>query len=54
LGVLDRNSAEADGIDELEDGGIGTDAEGEGKDRDDGEAGTKAKKSESVAKVLPE
>jgi hypothetical protein len=54
LGVLDRNSAEADGIDKLENGGVGTDAKREGKDGDDGKAGTEAKKTESVTKVLPE
>ena len=40
LGVLDRNGAEANGVDELKDGGIGTDAEGEGEDGDDGKTGT--------------
>ncbi len=54
LGVLDWNSAQADGVNELEDSGVGADAEREGKDGDNGEAGTEAKKTESVAKVLPE
>src|SRR5258708_30397630 len=54
LGILDWSGAQADGINELEDGGVGANADGEGKDGNDGEAGTKAKKSESVTKVLPE
>src|SRR5260370_492859 len=54
LGVLDRNGAQADGVNELEDSGVGADAERKGEDGDDGKAGTEAKKTESVAKVLPE
>jgi hypothetical protein len=40
LGVLDRNGAEANRVDELKDGGVGADAERKGKDGDDGEART--------------
>ena len=40
LGILDRNGAEANGVNELEDGGVGADAKRESKDRDDGKAGT--------------
>src|SRR2546430_13652718 len=40
LGILDGNGTEANGIDELEDGGVGADAKRESKDRDDGKAGT--------------
>jgi hypothetical protein len=53
LGVLDRNGAQADGVDELKDGGIGTDTESEGEDGDEGETGTETKKPESMAKVAP-
>ena len=44
LRVLDRNGAQADGVDELEDGGVGADAESKGQDGDESEAWTKAKK----------
>src|SRR6266404_9768447 len=54
LGVLDRNGAQADGINELEDGSVGSDTESEGEDGDESEAGTKAKKPQSMAKVAPE
>ena len=40
LGILDRNGAEANGVNKLEDGGVGADAKRESKDRDDGKAGT--------------
>jgi len=53
LRVLDRNGAQADGVDELEDGGVGTDTESEGKDGDECEAGTEAKKPKSMTKVAP-
>src|SRR5437879_6258367 len=54
LGILDGNGAEANGVDELEDGGVGADAKRESKDRDDGKAGTKAKTTKGMAKALPE
>src|SRR2546426_1483529 len=54
LGVLDRNGTKTDGVDELEDGSVGADTEGESQDGDDGKAGTEAKKPESMAKVAPE
>src|SRR5436853_4286068 len=54
LGILDRNGAEANGVNELEDGGVGADAEGQGEDGNDGKTGTQAKKAKGVAKALPE
>ena len=54
LGVLDRNGTQANGVNELEDRGVGPDTEGESQDGDDGKAGTEAKKPESMAKVAPE
>ena len=52
LGVLDRNRAQANGVNELENGGVGADAKRKGKDGDDGKARTEAKKTKGVAKVL--
>src|SRR5437773_2858941 len=54
LRVLDRNGAQADGVNELEDGGVGADSESEGQDGDEGEAGTETKKPQSMPKVAPE
>ena len=52
--ILDGNGAQADGVNELEDGGIGADSESKGEDSDEGEARTEAKKPQSMAKVAPE
>src|SRR2546429_6895822 len=52
--VLGGNGTQADGVNELEDGGVGADSESKGEDGDEGEAGTEAKKPQSMAKVAPE
>jgi hypothetical protein len=54
LGMADGQSFEHHRIDEAEDRGVGSDAEGEGKNRDGGEARGGAKGSEGVAEVLEE
>jgi hypothetical protein len=54
LRVLDGNGTEANRINELEDGGVCSDAEGERKDSDDGESGTEAQQAKGVAKVALE
>ena len=52
LGMLDGDGAQADGVEELEDGGVGSNAEGERKNRDQGEAGIEKQEAEAVAGVL--
>ena len=44
--------AKEDGIDDGEDGGVGADSEGEGKDSDDGKPGGFAQNADGVAQVL--
>src|SRR5258708_25972114 len=54
LRALDGNGAQADGVNELEDGGVGADSERKSEDGDEGKAGTEAKKPQSMAKIAPE
>lgn len=50
--MLDREGAEADGIEELEDSRVGSDAEGERENRDQGEARIEKQQAEAMAGVL--
>ncbi len=50
----DGEGAENDGVHAAEDGGIGSDADGQGKDRGDGEARGFEKLADGVAQVGPE
>ena len=50
--MLNRDRAQADGDEELEDSGVGSDAEGERKNRDQGKAGIEKQEAEAVAGVL--
>ena len=52
VGIAER--LEENGVDHGEDGGVGSDAEGDGGDGGDGEGGTGEEGAEGVAKVLPE
>ena len=54
LGTLDRQRAQADRVDELEDRGVGAGAERQRQDRDDGERRVAAQQARAVAEVLPE
>ena len=51
VGVLIREGPQHHGVERREDGSIRSDAQGEGEDRDGGEAGGLAEKAQSVAKV---
>ncbi len=51
LGIFDGEKAEEDLVEEGEDGGICADAEGQGEDGDDSEAGSAGKGAESVFEV---
>ncbi len=51
IGVVIRERAKHDGVEGGENGGIGSDSEGQGADRDGGEGGGLAEKAEAVAKV---
>ena len=50
--MVDGEGFQHDRIDQAEDRGVGSDAEGERKNRHGGESGTGAKGSKGVAKVL--
>ena len=52
--ILDGDGAQANGINELENGGVGADAEREGKYGDDGKAWAEAKQAKGVAKFAQE
>ena len=54
LRTFNREGAHADGIHQLEDGGIGAGAERECQDRDDREGRVLAQQPEAVAEVLPD
>jgi hypothetical protein len=51
LGILDREKAEEDLVEEGENSGIGADAEGEGQDGDGGEARSAGESAESVLEI---
>lgn len=54
LGVREREGTQKDTIDDGEDGGVGSDAEGEGQNSDYGEARGFGEYAEAVAEVVPE
>ena len=54
FGILHGDSAKADGVDELKNGGIGPDAQGERQDRDQGKPWTEAKRPQAIPQVLPQ
>src|SRR2546430_5364508 len=51
LRIRDGQGTEPDGVDQLEDGGVGADAEREREHGDQGEHGVEAKLAETVADV---
>ena len=54
VGILSREHAKDDGVDEAEDGGVGADAERESEDGGGGEGWSFAEGAEGVANVLEE
>jgi hypothetical protein len=52
LGILDGQRAKQDGVEQGEDGGVGADAEGEGEQGDEGEAGALEEAAEAETDVL--
>ena len=54
LGIFDGQGAEHHGVNQAEDSGIGSDAERESENDDDGEAGREAQHAQAVADVLHE
>jgi hypothetical protein len=51
-GIFEGQGAEQDGVYDAEDRGIGADAEGKGKDGDDGEAGRFCEHAQGKSEVL--
>src|SRR5262249_51530499 len=54
IGMMKRQRAEEDGIHNAEDRGVGSDAEGQCQDDDDGESGGSAQGAEAIGDVLKE
>ena len=54
LRLRERKRAKKDAVDEREDGGVGTDAKRESKDRDSGEGGVFAEHARAVAEIAEE
>jgi hypothetical protein len=50
--ILERKRGQADGIERLEDSGVGADAERQGEQRDSGETGVIAQHAQGVADIL--
>ena len=53
-GIMDGERAKEYGVNDGEDGRVGSDADGQGENGDDGEAGRFEEDAETVAKVLKE
>jgi len=54
LGILDGNGAQTDGVNELENGRVCANAEGQSQNGDNRESRAEAEKPEAVANVLPQ
>ena len=52
IGIVDGEGAEANGVDQSEDGSVGADAQGEGENGDHGEAGRLDQNAQAVPNVL--
>jgi len=49
-----RNTAEADGVNKLKNGGIGADPQGKRQYRDKRKPGTEAKHPKAITQILPQ